>query len=657
MKFWNFRKASLSQQLFFTSMGTISAILIGVSTYMISASISAKVEQLQIMANGQSSAVIEKIDRNFYERFGDVQAFAFNQLAVHAARTSSSSDELQRFINTMVSYYVLYDLMIVCDRSGKVLAANTIDKSGKTINSDMLIRKDFSGAEWFLASVSGSGPEGGAWYSDFTENKDVSEIYGRPGLGMGFAAPIRDSTAAAIGVWYNFASWESVTTEIRKETETSIRQSQPEAIVMLTNAGNKVIDSDDPELMLTSEISSESFSKGTRFEYLGQTIGINDFVIGSKLGTGAYTYKGKSWKAITLIPRTKFSFTYITQNLLGFMAIILTVLVGTGIAFLRLSSSISKSINLIKTDIEFIAKGELVDVKESRMQNEIGAMTSALGTLVSGMRNTAQFAEEIGKGNLEISFSALSDKDVIGHSLITMRNNLVKIKVEDQTRSWMTNGLAKIGEILRANYDNAEALYDHVIRFVVKYSSATQGGIFLQQEAPNEKELSLVACYAYERKKFLKKTIAIGEGLVGQCFLEQEMIYMTVVPNDYVAITSGLGEAPPSSVIILPLKTNDTLVGILELASLKPFPEHVRELLQKFSESIASTISSVRISERTKKLLAESQQQADVMRSQEEEMRQNLEELSATQEEISRKEGEYVKRIKELEKELEAAKG
>lgn len=132
----------------------------------------------------------------------------------------------------------------------------------------------------------------------------------------------------------------------------------------------------------------------------------------------------------------------------------------------------------------------------------------------------------------------------------------------------------------------------------------------------------------------------MGEGLVGQCFLEQDIIYLTDVPKTYASITSGLGEATPTAVILIPLKVNDLTVGVMELASLKEYQEHERTLLQKFAESIASTITSVQVNERTKQLLEQSQQQAEELKSQEEEMRQNMEEMTATQEEMQRKSDE-----------------
>jgi methyl-accepting chemotaxis protein len=652
MNWLHFKKLNLSRQFLILSLGTIALILLGVSGYMVNTSITAKVDQLQVMTNGRSSGVIEKIDRNFYERFGDVQAFAYNQLAVQAASTKSTSADLQKFINTMISYYVLYDLMMICDLDGKVVAVNTLDKQGEKITSDFLIGKDFSKDDWFQACTSSVGPEGGAWYSDFIEDKDVSSIYSRTGWGMAFAAPIKNDGGSIIGVWYNFANWEDVTTGIRKETEAVLKQSQPGSFVLVTNAEGKVIDSDDPTMLLNTNVSVSATNEGAQFNYHDKLIDLEGYVVGGKKGVGAYTYKGKHWSAITFIPRTKFSLGYLTTNLLGFTTAMLVLLVVIGLGFNKYASTISENLTTLKNNIEGLAKGELVQVKDSKLENEIGAMTVAMKSLVKGTSGTVLFAKQIGEGNLSASFTALSEKDELGHSLITMRNNLININQDSQRREWATNGLAKIGEILRTNFANSEELFDSIIRFVVQYTHSNQGGLFLLNEDSEEKYLTLAACYAYERKKFLEKQVQIGEGLIGQCFLEQEVIYMTTVPKGYIQITSGLGQAIPSAVVLMPLKVNNSIVGVIELASLKSYQAHERELLQKFAESIASTILSVRVNDRTKQLLEQSQQQAEEMKAQEEEMRQNMEELSATQEEMARKEREYLRRIEELEQQV-----
>ena len=250
----------------------------------------------------------------------------------------------------------------------------------------------------------------------------------------------------------------------------------------------------------------------------------------------------------------------------------------------------------------------------------------------------SSFMEAISAGNYSAELDNEVNHGTMGSTLTTMRDKLRANADEDRKRNWSTSGLAQIGELLRTSYGSTQELFDNIIKFVVKYTKSSQGGLFLLNESDTEKHLELVACYAYERKKYLTKTIEIGEGLVGQSFLEAEPIYLLEVPEDYITITSSLGGARPNALLLMPLKVNDKVFGILEMATFGKYEPHEIELVQKLAESIASTISTVRINESTRILLEKTQQQTEEMRAQEEEMRQNMEELEATQEEMRRKE-------------------
>jgi PAS domain S-box-containing protein len=265
---------------------------------------------------------------------------------------------------------------------------------------------------------------------------------------------------------------------------------------------------------------------------------------------------------------------------------------------------------------------------EARLQQQGRAVASLSG-----------FIESISAGNYAAELSLEDDGANLGGTLLTMRDKLKVNAEDDRKRNWSNSGLAQVGEILRVSTASTADLYDNIIKFVVKYTKSNQGGLFiLNEESETDKFLELVSCYAFERKKFLTKKIGIGEGLVGQCYLEGERIYLLEVPQEYITITSGLGGAAPNALLLVPLKINEKIFGVLELATFGKYENHEVELVEKLTESIASTISSVRVSESTRILLEKTQQQAEEMRAQEEEMRQNMEELEATQEEMRRKE-------------------
>ncbi|MBS1509043.1 MAG: PAS domain S-box protein [Bacteroidetes bacterium] len=210
-------------------------------------------------------------------------------------------------------------------------------------------------------------------------------------------------------------------------------------------------------------------------------------------------------------------------------------------------------------------------------------------------------------------------------------------KEEDEKARWIAEGHARMGEVLRRSADLV-TLSDDVIKNLVKITGANQGSVFIANDQnPKDVFLELTACYAYDRKKHERKTIYPGNGQVGQCFLERDTIVLTQVPNHYVKITSGLGEGTPSFIVIIPIKTNDTIEGVMEIASFRIMPDYHVAFLEKVCQGFAAVIRAVKVNEATRALLETSQNQTEELRAQEEEMRQNMEELAATQEAMERK--------------------
>ena len=307
-----------------------------------------------------------------------------------------------------------------------------------------------------------------------------------------------------------------------------------------------------------------------------------------------------------------------------------------------------KPIKIINNKITIVAKGEFTSEINSKLKDELGQIANSVDEMIRYSKRNATFASKIGEGKLDIEHKVESEKDEIGNALLRMQDALLiarkeeeKYKIEEDKRKWATKGFAEFGEILRQNNDDIEAFSISILENLINYTNSNQGGLFIYNDSDEDNPiLELVASYAYNRRKYLNKEIKLGEGLVGTCAIEKDVIYLTDVPEDYIEITSGLGDAPPRNIILVPLKVEDKLFGVIELASFEYYEDYQQEFIVKLAESIASSLSSTKINIMTAQLLGQAQQQQEEMKAQEEELRQNMEEMLATQEEAARREAE-----------------
>lgn len=322
-----------------------------------------------------------------------------------------------------------------------------------------------------------------------------------------------------------------------------------------------------------------------------------------------------------------------------------------------ISSLIVKPLEKLMKYAKRLSEGELPEFEDEVYNDEVGQTAASIEQLTTGLQKTSDFAHAIGQGDFSSNYQPLSDKDVLGNSLLNMRKSLQnanreekKRQSEDIQRNWTTEGQALFAEILRHHPENVTELADDIMVNLVKYIKANQGGIFFYQDQdPNDVYLELLSAYAYNRKKFIKKKIHLGEGLVGSCAQEKYTIYLTDIPDDYIEIESGIGSANPKSLLIVPLKIENDILGVIELASFNEMKPFEIELVEKIAESIAATLQTTRINTRTAELLEQSKNQTQAMKDQEEEMKQTIEEMQATQEDSMKREDDFLRELKEME--------
>jgi PAS domain-containing protein len=319
-------------------------------------------------------------------------------------------------------------------------------------------------------------------------------------------------------------------------------------------------------------------------------------------------------------------------------------------------NGITRPVKKLIQQLKIMTKGVLPEEKLVESNDEFGDIAVSLNEYVHKMGATSSFARKIGEGNYSEEFLPMSKEDVIGNSLLDMRTNLIKAQEEyekrakaDEIRNWSAKGLAEFADILRQNSNNMEELAKSIMINLTDYLDVNQGAIYiLNQDDETRLYFEMKSAIAYGREKFMKVDFEMQEGLVGRCAFEKMPVYLREIPQEYIKVTSGLGTAEPDFLLLVPLQINEKVMGVIELASFNEIPEYQIEFVKALGENIASTISNVRINEKTNILLEESRVRGDELSAQEEELRQNMEELQATQEEAARREQEMLDTIEAI---------
>jgi ligand-binding sensor domain-containing protein len=224
----------------------------------------------------------------------------------------------------------------------------------------------------------------------------------------------------------------------------------------------------------------------------------------------------------------------------------------------------------------------------------------------------------------------------------------------ERVQKWFNAGLAKFSELTSKNKDELVTLAQVLITNLVEYLEAKQGGIFIVSDGEKEQYLELIGSYGYEKKKSEVKKFNVGEGQIGTCFKEKEVILIDDLPEEYTRLSSGLGEAYCKHLALIPLKLDEIVMGVVEITSFEKLESYKIEFVEKMGELVSATLSTIRANDNMKKVYEQVKQKTEELTSQEEELRQNLEEMAATQEEMQRKEEEFRKisdeaKIKEKE--------
>ncbi|HEX6289583.1 MAG TPA: response regulator, partial [Herpetosiphonaceae bacterium] len=281
--------------------------------------------------------------------------------------------------------------------------------------------------------------------------------------------------------------------------------------------------------------------------------------------------------------------------------------------------------------------------------------------LTTQIRTIAEIATAVTKGDLTRSIDVEAQgevaelKDNINQMIANLRDTTQKNTEQD----WLKTNLARFTRMLQGQRD-LQTVSKQILSELAPLVYAQHGVFYIMDGDSEQQMLKLLSSYAYRERKNLANRFHLGESLVGQAALEKDRILLTEVPTDYVKINSGLGEATPMNIVVLPVLFESEVKAVIELASFHRFNETHLAFLDQLTESIAIVLNTIEASMRQEELLKQSQSLAEELQGQQRELtetnrrlEQQAKSLQASEELLKQQREQLQQTNEELEEKAE----
>jgi HAMP domain-containing protein/signal transduction histidine kinase/CheY-like chemotaxis protein len=270
------------------------------------------------------------------------------------------------------------------------------------------------------------------------------------------------------------------------------------------------------------------------------------------------------------------------------------------------------------------------------LTESVNQLASNLTTQVRAMADVATAVTE-GDLTRQIAVEAQGEVAELKDRVNQMIANLRDTTKQNAEQDWLKTNLARISGAMQGQRD-LQAVSQLLMSEISPLVGAQHGAFFLAvHDDDAQAELRLVASYGRRRRKSKADRFAFGEGLPGQAAVEMKSILVTRAPAGYVKVTSGLGEAEPVNIMVLPILFEGQVLGVVELASLQPFAEVNLMFLEQLAETIGVVLSTIIANGRTEELLADQRRLTQELQSRSHELQTQQEELRQTNEELEEK--------------------
>ena len=433
-----------------------------------------------------AKSITNKIDRNLFERYGDVQAFAENDVINDKTswyQIGSSKNKIADAANKYAALYGFYTLSFLVDLEGRVIAVNDKDPAGKSIDTTYLYTKNFKTATWLQDALSGRFLKGtgvdGTVVQDMHVDEDIKKIYNNSAYTLGFSAQIKDADNKVIGVWHNCATFSLVEEVIEDAYKQFKEQTIPETeLTLIDSKGNILVDFDpitsgketanhDDKLILKRNLVEVGNAAAVQM-IAGKESGHLFTFHGRKKITqwagfakcnGALGFPGLKWGVIVRVPKTR-AMAHVQSQIQQTILISVVSIIALLTTGFYLSRSIAGS---IQTGI-----GSLSDITEA-LEHAAEEITSSSQTVASGSSEQAASLEETSASLEEISAmarrtaeNAASGKDLSSQARISADTGLGSLSEMGRTmgsiRAAVKEMEGAVGEMQTSSRDVAKII-------------------------------------------------------------------------------------------------------------------------------------------------------------------------------------------------------
>jgi len=442
--------------IIFVAFGLVPMVILGLISYQSTKNIESKVSfRFQLTAE----EIADKIDRNLFERYGDVQAFGLNRALHNEASWRANTPEnkdVTELMNQLIDTYDIYYLTLLVDLNGDLVACNSKDSKGNDLDTGPLKGKNYSESAWFMAlkadqftekmpyTSKGNDFSTGTYIENLHFDKDVQQIYpDEPALTISFSAPVYEK-GEVIGYWSNRTKF-SLVEQILKETYAELKESFPQAEFTLLNNEGQVITEFDPSMTGEGEIVHDLNNLIMKDNWVeakiepalravkGET-GImwavhprkkSVHVVGFSHLHGALGYPGMNWAVLVWMAKDNIASVAGTDGILRsiYITVGIALFFVLGLGFF-VGREIGKPISDLAEVAGNMARGDVQHDLLFRSSDEIGKLYDSFRQIIAAQKERAAVANSIARGNFDVTVNVLSKKDTLGMSISHMKESV-----------------------------------------------------------------------------------------------------------------------------------------------------------------------------------------------------------------------------------------